>query len=941
MNNAMPRLTPVAAGIALLLAGNAMAEEQTVAIQDDVEVIRVSGTRASLSEALNEKRFNDAVVDVIAAEDIGVMPDADIGDSLERVSGVEVERGEDGTANQINIRGLPGHFTKTLFNGRTITTAMNANRNFSYNMMPSAFVSQVSVQKSTSADLEEGGIAGTVDLRTHRALDRADATTRVILKGTQPGNSDEWGPDLSFIHTNKFADDTIGLSFGANYLEENNAAQFTSSANMGSAHLNSDDGLVFAPNQIRAELKDNQRERAAAFVNLEWRPSDNLSLFAESFYTQYHTEENRQRLTFETRNKPLNGIHDSVDYCFDVEGQGERCDTYLTNFSIGNTAALVDSTPIQRDDEVWLNTFEAQYRTGDWTIDAGVTFSRSNQVWDSVLLNARTNNNFDMTFDGTDGPWRFYFDDVRGFDGTAADYLIDGNNYTMGRALNGNNALNAAQVSTETERNANAFDLDFTHDTFKEFGAFSLNKVRFGFAYAEEESLRVNYSSDGQLTNAQLQEFTDQYSDNYIPGFNTAIPKSGSWFSNYGSNGMMLPFMTPDVDHFFDNFSMSDLRNYLSDNDRLKEKVNNLYEDTFSSYFRADFGIGYDLTGNIGVRYTRTKQTQEGVITDWQQGLRYNAELDKLELKDENLENIVSRSNTYDYWLPSLNLNYALRDDMRLRFGLGRTMSRPNKDDLELSTTLNGNLETGTHTIATQDPDLQPFTSDNIDLSWEWYYSAESMLAVAYFRKEIDGLVRTVDFYGAGNSLDIDWGGYEPQDVEINLALKTNADTVNLQGFEINYQTPFDFLPGRLSNTGMKSNYTYIDNSNPEIVRASARHNTNWTLYYSERKFDARASWSYRSGYLQDEQERSYFEDGNAAGNNPHAYYYPASYVESQTRLTLSTSYRPINNLRLTLAMSNVTDQGQNTYTDIAGVQVARSFKDNGRRINAGVIFSF
>ena len=162
------------AGLAIAYGVSGMDPIHAQESDDEIlEEIVVVGTRADLTAAINFKRNSDTIVDAISASDIGKMPDQNIADSLQRVPGVQIQRNR-GQAEEITIRGLQGRFTQTLVNGRLITTVFSdnlSNRNFQAYIMPSAFVSRLAVHKSGKADVREGGIAGSVDIVTQRALE--------------------------------------------------------------------------------------------------------------------------------------------------------------------------------------------------------------------------------------------------------------------------------------------------------------------------------------------------------------------------------------------------------------------------------------------------------------------------------------------------------------------------------------------------------------------------------------------------------------------------------------------------------------------------------------------------------------------------------------------------------------------------------------------------
>ncbi|WP_345332380.1 TonB-dependent receptor [Ferrimonas pelagia] len=907
------KLTPVAAFLALTFTGaHAMAEDGMNEVDGDVEVIRVSGTRASLSEAMNEKRFSDAQVDVIAAEDIGVMPDPDIGDSLERVAGVQVQRSENGEAREVNVRGLPGYFTKTLYNGRSISTPLNSNRNFSYQIMPSAFISQVSVQKSSAADLNEGGISGTVDMRSHRAFMANDRVVRAVAKTTYDGNTGEFGPDLSFIFSDKFADDTIGIAFGANYLKEDNHTQIQNGNQYGSKWWNdpedSDAERLYGTSQLRYELNNSERERAAVFANIEWRPTDNLSLFAESFYTDYQSAENRQRFAFNT------GTQTQLKDYEEVMVDGNR---YVTQMTLDGVNSFVEASPISRDADVMVNTFEAQYELGDWQIKGAYSMVRSDMLWNASGLKSDLVSSMDnVTFYGTGrSPWGTDY-------GNLDEIGLDLTNPSSYGAM----YLDSSNFGTTQESNSDTVALDATRFTDITLGDHAvITKMSFGASYAMEEMKERSY--DVNLDESQFAEMVEALGLN-TPGFVHARPANGDWFD--GANGTAFGprnWITPDVDGLFAQTNFAAVRAFAEaeqarcdanvdcTNKSFAAYEDNLFEDTLAAYFRADFEIGYNLTGNIGLRYVRTEQITEKMDVDWTQGLYVTGSNNNGPTYDFVAEREFHTATQTDHqFLPSLNLKYDMRDDMDFRFGVSRTMARPNKNDLVGSTRVS--TPDGEPTINTTEATLDPFIANNVDMTWSWFYNEDSMVSAAYFYKNLETFVRMVERY---EEVSVE-GQDDP--IEVLVRSRSNEEGLDLHGLELAYQTAFSNLPGLLSNTGLQANYTFIHNSEPELLAAASEHNANVTLYYSTRALDLRLSHNYRAGYLQ-----------NAADG-----LIPATYYDDQNRTTLAASYRPVRGLRLTASVSNLFDNDSHIYTDGG---ITRAFNDAGRKFNMGMVYSF
>src|SRR5690606_12429611 len=190
-----------------LSGGAALAQEADPAPPEGTtgEPIVVTGIRASLADAVATKRNAGAIVDAIAAEDIGKFPDRNVAESLQRVPGVVTNR-EYGEGERVSLRGLAPNQTRTLVNGHAVATAdwfildqQTATRNFNYLVLPSDVVGEVQVFKSPTADIEEGGIGGTINVLTRKPLDLDPFVAALSVEGAYTEKADSLDPQISGV----------------------------------------------------------------------------------------------------------------------------------------------------------------------------------------------------------------------------------------------------------------------------------------------------------------------------------------------------------------------------------------------------------------------------------------------------------------------------------------------------------------------------------------------------------------------------------------------------------------------------------------------------------------------------------------------------------------------------------------------------------------------
>jgi len=340
---------------------------------------------------------------------------------------------------------------------------------------------------------------------------------------------------------------------------------------------------------------------------------------------------------------------------------------------------------------------------------------------------------------------------------------------------------------------------------------------------------------------------------------------------------------------------------------------------------------GVPFRGNIGGRYVETDSESLG--------FNYNAGTATVVPVD------VRQS--YHNFLPALNAILEPADNFLIRLNLAQTLTRPT-----LTSMLPGvavSISGANHNVSSGNPALKPFTSKNIDLSFEWYYDKGALLSFAFFYKHIDTFIQTIlspipyagNPLGLPNSLVVaacgaSYGSGCNENLIWNFTNPVNSKGSPLFGTEINWQQPFDFLPDFWSNFGVLGNATYVQakqnflNSNGTVQSVQdllglSRTSFNATLYYDDSVFQARIAGAFRSKYV--------------ANNNPGSL--NDSLINAPTfNLDFSSSYKWNDNFTFSLEAVNLTNQGQNQYTDTIG-QRPYVLHYTGREFFAGVRYSY
>ncbi|MGI2257734.1 TonB-dependent receptor [Shewanella sp. GXUN23E] len=264
------RKSVLATNIAVLLGGavslHSVAADTTTPAADDIEKIEVRGIRASQKANLNAKRFADAVVDAVTAEDIGKFPDSDIGESLGRIPGVTVNR-QFGQGQQVSIRGASSQLTRTLLNGHAVASTgwydqQAIDRSFNYTLLPPEAIGEIEVYKSSRADLVEGGIGGTVIVNTRKPMDMDANIVYVSAKGDYGTISEETDPQLSGLYSWKNDDETFAFLASGSFAKTDYQRNGIES--------------LLEWGEIVPTTFQQQRERTTVNVGFQYRPTENL-----------------------------------------------------------------------------------------------------------------------------------------------------------------------------------------------------------------------------------------------------------------------------------------------------------------------------------------------------------------------------------------------------------------------------------------------------------------------------------------------------------------------------------------------------------------------------------------------------------------------------------------------------------------------------------------
>ena len=898
------------AAIALPLQAIADATEGAAESQELEEVV-VTGFRGSLNTALGQKREATAAIDSIVAEDIGKFPDSNLAESMQRIPGVTLSRGDGGEGRNISVRGLGPGFTRVRVNGMEgaaqtgssdIYGAGNNGRSFDFNVFPTEIFSELKVIKTPSADIEEGSLGATVDLKAPRPFDYDSNTVFSITgRGIYNSVSEDVDPRASMIFSKKFADDTFGVLVSAAFQERNIREVGYSAVDILSTNTNGlAQGGILEPfctpiGWTPAETSPSptgQASRGAtatdcstgnprtgtiaayqAIYNLR-RANAPTTPGSGAFFPRLpryvHSEQDTQRTggTVSLQWAPNDDTTVSLDGLMS-RFQVERRDNYILGLSFGrninnNGQPMVSVKDIAFDanGSIEYGVFDGVDVRSEGLVDQFVSkFQQVNlevehHFSDTFKLSARAGRSLSTW----DGPMRLQtFLDAIDTDNFTLDFRGGRETPLIGFGFDVNNSANFAYAptpnggqtvlggfSTQGKPSENITDIN----TFEMNGDWQMTE-RFGL------------NIGGQYRENEFNSHSSNLAPAFVPV--TALPSGVTLDSItthitgldslFGSNAP-ASWVSVDSKKWRDAFNFDD---YPFCQVECGANKNQILEEVKSAYVMLKFDSGdswaIPVRGDLGVRYVKTDQHAMGYIpVTAPMGAPYPT---------TGQRNDVDRS--YTDTLPSLNVVFDLSDNLLARLSASKVMSRPELGNLTPTATITATTRTGT----VNNPFLDPIRATTYDLGFEWYFKPGSLLSFAYFYKDIDTFIQRITSpvvyseLGLPDSL-LDGTASAPSDI-FNVSRLENTKGGPLKGYELNAQVQFEFLPGFWRNFGVLANYTHVESeieyiltSNAGVVTSSTTadlvglspDSASGTIYYENGTFSVRATGSYRDAYI-------------------------------------------------------------------------------------------
>jgi TonB-dependent receptor len=936
------------------------AQEAAVKADDQnqpVQTVVVTGLRQSLVSSMNLKRNSDGIVDGIVAADIGKFPDTNLAESLQRISGVSIDRSI-GEGSKVTVRGVGPDFNMVLLNGRQMATSNLGDLNgraFDFANLASEAVAQIQVYKTSRAESPTGGVGATLNVMTARPLDRPGMQASVGIKGVYDKSStnlpmdvksgDKITPEISGIYTNTFADNKFGIAISASYQErnlgyntasvgngwrgpfrgdENNWGTIPQPGTPGSENITNRPGptaVYNVPQNLNYAMNGVQRQRTNGQLTLQFKPVSELTTTLDYTYSENKIQTRRQDLSAWFNFGPSKSTWSSGPVSgplvyteiinpgtSDIAMGGAMFATKTANNAIGFNAAWKPNADMRFD-------FDAHKSTAESTPDS--PYGSSNVLGTASF--SRGNTTADFTQD-------FPVLSIVGADFVKAPQHVTGSVFQNG------------YMKGEVEQVQGKGSIKLMEASELKFG-IAATKVdnRSAFSTQQRDTWGGATKPSDYPSNLWHPETVRQYFDNISGSGNPALFNTFYTFNFEevralaakvsGQPALYLPKTTYDTDQ------------------RTEEKSNSAFLQ-----FNTDWDTALPIHTSFGLRYEKTEVVSTALVPA-ATAITWTAQNELPVLF--GAPTFTTLKGEYKHVLPSIDTDVELNKDMKLRLSYGETIGRPRYDQIAGGQILNTLARVNGGTGSQGNPDLKPVKSKNTDLSWEWYYGKQDFFSLGYFNKRLSnyagqskvvaqpfglhtpvggprwnaavasgcsngdttcirnyifrnyngqpGVVRGADD-SSGNATGVITG--QPNDPIANFEITSfsNQKQAKLYGIEANIQHMFGN-----SGFGISANATYVnsglkyDNASigEQFSLVGLSNSANLVGIYEDAKWTVRAAYNWRDEFL------SSTFDG--AGPNP-------NYVEAYGQLDLSVGYAINDKLSLQFEAINLTDEIQRVH---------------------------
>lgn len=851
------------------------------------DVVVVTGIRSSLKAASDLKRADSRIIDAIVAEDIGKLPDNNIAEALQRVTGVSINR-EYGVGNEVSIRGLPDN--RVEINGRS--TLGDSRNGISFDDMPSSFVAAVEVIKSPTPEMIEGALGGTVNMRTVRPLELRDRTIAGSIDLEYADKTENVAPIFNITAGDNW-DLGNGASFGIvgsfSYQDrELRQDTFQQDLRVQDGFDINNDGVIDAADEANTPSGNyvysqehkyepwvEHRERTAANLSLQYAPNERGDVYLDLNFTEREGGEEAYSVLM------AGGTPTNSNGTATVDGNGQ-----LSGYVLENAFILPKTWSEFRSTKSFSHALGGQYDVTDkLNLSFEFATAESDQTEPKTEFNWRAHDPVAEALDpASQNRYRVNaLIDVSNHDAVpGVIFLGDPDIYTNQDLL----ALREFRHTTDDILNtedALRFDLEYSNPLNLEW----FTSLKAGYRTTERDYERsssefrtanlhqdlVSATDPNDYIVIQMSEFAAMYPGTLVTPYQ---PSDLFDQAGYSSANQTAPFtlydaarLSGDLEGSFQIISEllqgtnREVSGSLASNLTFREgPYAKIAETTDAFYVQGD--LDFDMARVVlGARVVETEITSSA----FQDGV------------------LVSDTESYEDLLPSINVTVDLSDNTLLRASGAKVMRRADFADLSPAYDFNSDIITADR----GNPGLEPFRATQFDFGIEHYWGDANFISATVFYKDVASFFKETQYCA-----------YLPNDVvNQNLSIPSqicilppgvNADSTNfttvaagtnesdpafqalvaagrngvttttltngssgtIQGFEIGTVYNFDYLPGLWSGLGINANYTRSESQDPNgtALEDISKNSYNIQVFWEYDAFSARLAYTHRDEFL-------------------------------------------------------------------------------------------
>jgi len=955
------RVTELAAACAMTVAaaGGAMAQPAPAAAASPAgaeQVVVIKGIRTSLISSLELKRDGQGIVDGISAEDIGKFPDTNLAESLQRISGVSIDRSI-GEGSKVTVRGVGPEFNAVLLNGRQMPassiadTGASNSRAFDFGNLASEAIAGIEVYKTSRASSPTGGIGATINILTARPLDNPGLRGSFGIKGVVDSSNSrlpstmagsEVTPEISGIYSNTFADGKFGIAVSGSY-QERDLGYNQAAVGGGWIVSRGDSGALANPNNANP-----------ADITNKPKATDLYSLPQNLIYSINGVQRQRTNGQLTLQFAPLNNVRATLDYTYSELKLQNKRNELSAWFNFGPSSSSWTNGPIASpkfySETLGPGTSPLRRPLADLAM-AGADFATRNENKSTGL---------NVTWKVSD-QLRLEFDAHSSTAESGADSPYGSNN-SLGTA----------------SQNRGTTSVDFTRD-FPVLSIFDTQAVA-GLMNVRGSSFRNSYMKSG-VDQAQLKgQFKPADGSRLDFGLSLNKVKNRSAFSNVqqddwdGKNtsptdfpdsiwraDQLRPYFgqisgsgNPALFNQFFTWDFKTVRDLAakargdeamfmpSSTFTTDRHVEEKSQSAFLQYVK-DWDTAMPMRAAVGVRYEETKVTSMALVPvaigiNW-------AAANEYPIQFAGSPGFTTLKGDYKHLLPSLDFDVDVTDKLKARASYGESIGRPGWGDIQGGQTLNALARVDGGTGQQGNPALKPLKSKNFDLSLEFYYAKGSYAALGYFRKDISNYIGVTQIdatpfnlatpvkgkfwneavaascsnsdpvcirdyifaqydgrFGVNKATGVIPGQPGDPIANFRITAPANQQNASLDGLEFNVQ----HLLGN-SGFGVAANYTMVnsglkyDNNSigEQFALEGLSDSANLVVFYENAKWTVRAAYNWRDKFL----------SGRFDGKGPNPVY-----TEAYGQLDINASYKVTEKFSVHAEVINANDGVQRLH---------------------------